>query len=77
MWYNTDMEVDHMEERRGTAATKAKNKYNAANYDRLYPYVKKGKKERYQQAAKAGGYESLNDFLEKAMDRLAAEILGE
>ncbi|MGI6027916.1 MAG: hypothetical protein ACOX81_00720 [Candidatus Heteroscillospira sp.] len=66
-----------MEERKGTAATKAKNKYNAANYDRLYPYVKKGKKERYQQAAKAGGYESLNDFLEKAMDKLAAEILGE
>ncbi len=66
-----------METRKGTAATRAKNKYNAANYDRLYPYVKKGKKERYLRAVKIGGYESLNEFLEQAMDRLAAEILGE
>ena len=35
-----------MEKKTGTAATKAKNKYNAANYERLYPFVKKGKKER-------------------------------
>ena len=34
-----------MEKKTGTAATKAKNKYNAANYERLYPFVKKGKKE--------------------------------
>ena len=40
-----------MEKKTGTAATKAKNKYNAANYERLYPFVKKGKKERYQRAA--------------------------
>lgn len=33
-----------MEKKTGTAATKAKNKYNAANYERLYPFVKKGKK---------------------------------
>ena len=57
-------------------ATKAKNKYNAANYERLYPFVKKGKKERYQKAAEAAGF-SLNEFMEKAMDSLAAEILGE
>ncbi|OMG47250.1 transcriptional regulator, partial [Paenibacillus macerans] len=31
-----------MEDKKGTAATRAKNKYNAANYDRLYPYVPKG-----------------------------------
>ena len=42
-----------MEKKTGTAATKAKNKYNAANYERLYPFVKKGKKERYQKAAEA------------------------
>ncbi len=66
-----------MEQKKGTAATRAKNKYNSENYERLYPFVKKGKKERYQAAAKAGRYESLNEFMEKAMDRLAAEILGE
>ena len=49
---------------------------NAANYERLYPFVKKGKKERYQKAAEAAGF-SLNEFMEKAMDSLAAEILGE
>ena len=62
-----------MEKKTGTAATKAKNKYNAANYERLYPF---GKKERYQKAAEAAGF-SLNEFMEKAMDSLAAEILGE
>ena len=44
-----------MEQRKGTAATRAKNKYNAENYDRLYPYVKRGKKEKYQRAAEAAG----------------------
>lgn len=65
-----------MEKKTGTAATRAKNKYNAANYDRLSPFVKKGKKDRYRAAAEAAGY-SLNEFMEKAMDRLATEILGE
>ncbi len=65
-----------MDERKGTAATRAKNKYNAANYDRLSPFVRKGKKGRYKAAATAAGY-SLNEFMEKAMDRLAAEILGD
>ena len=55
-----------MEQRKGTAATRAKNKYNAENYDRLYPYVKRGKKEKYQRAAEAAGC-SLNEFMEKAM----------
>ena len=32
-----------MEKKTGTAATKAKNKINATNYDRLSPVVKKGK----------------------------------
>ena len=53
-----------MEKKTGTAATKAKNKYNAANYERLYPFVKKGKKERYQKAAEAAGF-SLNEFMGK------------
>jgi hypothetical protein len=66
---------DIMEKKQGTAATKAKNKYNAANYDRLSPFVRKGKKDRYRAAAEAAGY-SLNEFMEKAMDALAEEILG-
>ena len=65
-----------MEKKTGTAATKAKNKYNAANYDRLSPFVKKGKKDGYRAAAEAAGY-SLNEFMEKAMDTLAEQILGE
>ena len=65
-----------MEKKTGTAATKAKNKYNAANYDRLSPCVRKGKKDRYRAAAEAAGY-SLNEFMEKAMDTLAEQILGE
>ena len=64
-----------MEPRKGTAATRAKNKYNAANYDRLSPFVRKGKKDRYRAAANARGC-SLNEFMETAMDRLADEILG-
>ncbi len=65
-----------MDERKGTAATRAKNKYNTENYDRLYPHIKKGKKENYQAAAKKAGY-SLNEFMERAMDELAEKLLGE
>lgn len=62
--------------KKGTAATRAKNKWNTANYDRLYPYVKKGKKELYTKAAELGGYSSLNEFLEKVLDEKAGKILG-
>lgn len=54
-------------ERTGTAATKAKQKYNAANYDRLYPYVPKGRKEVYEEAAQAAGM-SLNEYITAALD---------
>lgn len=37
-----------MEKRKGSSATKAKNKYNTANNDRLYPYVPKGRKAIYE-----------------------------
>ena len=56
-----------MEERKGTSATKAKNKYNTANYDRLYPYVKKGRKAVYEEAAKKAGV-SLNDYIVIALE---------
>ncbi|WP_374016340.1 transcriptional regulator [Paenibacillus thiaminolyticus] len=56
-----------MEEKKGTAATRAKNKYNTENYDRLYPYVPKGRKAVYEAAAKRAGL-SLNDFITRAVE---------
>jgi len=53
------------------AATRAKNKYNATNYDRLYPYVKKGRKAVYEEAAKAAGV-SLNDYITTAIEEKVA-----
>lgn len=41
--------------------------YNAKAYDRLYPFVPKGRKAEIQAAADAAG-ESLNDFITKAID---------
>jgi len=62
--------------RKGTSATRAKNKWNGENYDRLYPYVELGKKAVYQQAVEAGKYESLNDLIESATDEKAVLALG-
>jgi len=63
--------------RKGTAATKAKNKYNAENYDRLYSYVKKGRKVVYEEAAKAAGV-SLNDYITTAIEeKVARDLLKE
>lgn len=56
-----------MDDKKGSSATRAKNKYNAANYDRLYPYVAKGRKEIYEAAAKAAGM-SLNDYIITAIE---------
>ena len=56
-----------MTEKTGSSATRAKNKYNAEAYDRLYPYVPKGRKAVYEEAAKAAGM-SLNEFVTKALD---------
>ena len=61
---------------RGQAATDAKRKYNSKNYDRIYPYVKKGKKSVYQRAAKASGFDSINDMIESLMDERAVAVLG-
>ena len=63
-----------MDKKKYASNTRAKNKWNAANYDRLYPYVKKWKKEIYLAAAKAAGM-SLNEWLEKTLD--AAAGIGE
>ena len=63
-----------MEKKRYASNTRAKNKWNAENYDRLYPYVKKGKKELYIAAAQAAGM-SLNEWMEKTLN--AAAGIGE
>ncbi|MEE4578847.1 transcriptional regulator [Paenibacillus polymyxa] len=55
------------EEKKGKSSTKAKNKYNAANYDRLYPVVPKGRKAVYEAAAKEAGV-SLNDYIQTALE---------
>ena len=46
----------------GTAATKAKNKYNAENYERISLSVPKGTKEKYKAIAETNG-KSLNQFI--------------
>lgn len=64
------------EEKRGTAATRAKNKYRGENYDILYPVTAKGKKEFYKAAA---GRASLSDFIvtaiEEKMKKESPELL--
>lgn len=62
---------------RGKAATDAKRRYNEKSYDRLYPAVKKGKKELYVAAAEAVGM-SLNEWVETSLDEAAGiKIDGE
>ena len=58
-----------MEKKKYASNTRAKNKWNAANYDRLYPYVKKGKKATYLAAAKAAT-DAKRRYYEKTYDRL-------
>lgn len=50
------------------SSTKAKNIFNNKNYDRLYPFVPKGQKEKIAAAAAAAEPpESLNDYIIKAV----------
>ncbi|HBL41235.1 MAG TPA: hypothetical protein DDY98_06565 [Ruminococcaceae bacterium] len=51
----------------GKASTRAKNKYNAANYDRIALSVKKGQRDIIKAHADAMG-ESLNSFVTRAID---------
>lgn len=50
----------------GTAATKAKNKYNAENYERVALNVLKGQKEAIKAHAESMG-ESVNGFINRAI----------
>jgi predicted HicB family RNase H-like nuclease len=65
-----------MEKKKYASNTRAKNKWNAANYDRLYPYVKKGKKATYLAAAQAAG-KSLNEWIETTLDAAAQKTVEE
>ena len=56
-----------------TAQSRASNKYAAKAYDRLYPFVPKGRKAEIQAAADALG-ESINDFIVKAIDERMERI---
>lgn len=51
----------------GTAATKAKNKWQRANVDRVNLTMPKGKKETIQAHAESRG-ESVNGFINRAID---------
>lgn len=57
-----------MAETQGKASTKAKNKYNAANYERIALVVPKGKKAKIKAYADSKG-ESINGFVNKAIDK--------
>lgn len=51
----------------GKAATRAKNKYNAENYDRISLSVEKGRKDIIKAHAESKG-ESVNAFINRAID---------
>ncbi|MEA4898941.1 transcriptional regulator [Bacillota bacterium Meth-B3] len=55
-----------MEDQQGKSSTRAKNKYNAANYDSLRIIIPKGQKATVQAAAEAAG-ESINGYVNGAV----------
>lgn len=54
-------------ESQGKASTRAKDKYNSANYDQIKLWGKKGDRERIDEAAKKQGM-SRNAFILAAID---------
>ena len=56
----------------GKAATKAKNKYNAANYDRIALNVPKGIKDIVKQHADMFDNGSVNAFINRAIEETMA-----
>ena len=55
-----------MDASKGKASTRAKNKYNAENYDSLRIVIPKGQKATVQAAAEQEG-ESINGYTNKAL----------
>ena len=58
-----------MSERKGKASTKAKNKYNAANYDSLRIVIPKGKKELVEKYAASSPEKSVNGLVNMLLRR--------
>lgn len=56
-----------MPDKKGNSQTRAKNKYNAKNYDRIALQVKKGRKDVIKAHAESKG-ESINGFVNRAID---------
>ena len=50
--------------------------YNEKNYDRLYPFVPKGRKAEIQAVAETQG-ETLNEFIVKAIEERMKRLQGE
>ena len=61
-----DKKLTTKNNKKQSAATRAKNNYNSQNYERLYPFVKAGNKAKIEKAAKAAG-QSLNDYIISAV----------
>lgn len=61
-----------MAENQGKPSTRAKNKYNAANYERIALVVPKGKKAKIKAYADSKG-DSINGFINKAIDKAMEE----
>lgn len=61
-----------MAEKIGKSTTRAKNKYNAANYDSLRIVVPKGKKQVIKDYAESKG-KSINGFVNEAIDKAMTE----
>lgn len=57
---------------KGKSSTRAKNKYNAENYDSLRIVVPKGKKDKIKAYAESKG-ESINGFVNRAIDEAMAD----
>lgn len=55
-----------MTEQKGNSATRAKRKYNSANYERIALDVRKGMKEEYKRAAEACGM-SISAYVQEAV----------
>jgi len=51
----------------GTAATRAKGKYNNANYDEVKIRVPKGFREELTEAIKSAGYDDRSEFIKQAI----------
>lgn len=60
----------------GNAATRAKNKYNAENYERISLNVPKGDKDKIKAHAESMG-ESVNGFINRAIENQIAKDKGE